>query len=442
MNKTVSDLVETKVQLMPPVRPEADTHAKDPLYIGLPNYGNSCYQNATLQSLFGLLPFLNETMALMPGPDEESCRTLRAVAKLMVLRQKALSKSVSSHLKDLRDVLARIDPAFCGNEMQDASEFLLRLLDVINSEIDASRAPANPVRDNFQYQTLESYMCTRCHKSVQKRLENISWFMSVPRLQDSKTPSLQDALLLSMRPDRRELLCQHCKHNECHVTTKISKLPRTLILQLNRYSFIGEESKKIRTNVEIPKFLSLSEYMADDATRPPELGCLRLPSSVFSEEGIELVRPERPSQGLPASPNPATAASDTATLPTPTRPASLPHKSASEATPIPPPPLPPSAPATPQTRFCAENVQSLDPVSLGGTNNYQLVGLVSHHGNATHSGHYVSDVFSMARDRWYHYDDSRVSYVEEMEVLGEGNQRDGYIFFYMHECFTRKQFID
>ena len=67
---------------------------------------------------------------------------------------------------------------------------------------------------------------------------------------------------------------------------------------------------------------------------------------------------------------------------------------------------------------------------------------MSHHGNATHSGHYVSDVFSMARDRWYHYDDSRVSHVEEMEVLGEGNQRDGYIFFYMHECFTRKQFID
>ena len=65
----------------------------------LPNYGNSCYQNATLQSLLGLRPFLSEMVSLISGPESGQCRTLRAVAKLMVLRQKALSKSVSSHLK-------------------------------------------------------------------------------------------------------------------------------------------------------------------------------------------------------------------------------------------------------------------------------------------------------------------------------------------------------
>lgn len=77
---------------------------------------------------------------------------------------------------DLRDVFARIDPAFRGTEMQDANEFLLRLLDTIKEEVDGSRPPTpelpappadqpgtatNPVRDNFEYQTVESYMCTK-----------------------------------------------------------------------------------------------------------------------------------------------------------------------------------------------------------------------------------------------------------------------------------------
>ncbi|KAF0302269.1 hypothetical protein FJT64_025621 [Amphibalanus amphitrite] len=99
------------LQLIPAIRPlDSDKDGKDPLYIGLPNYGNSCYQNATLQSLLGLRPFLSDMVSLISVPGESGqCRTLRAVTKLMVLRQKALSKLVSNHLSDLRDVLADID---------------------------------------------------------------------------------------------------------------------------------------------------------------------------------------------------------------------------------------------------------------------------------------------------------------------------------------------
>ena len=67
-------------------------------------------------------------MSLIADPEGDQCHTLRAVAKLMVLRQKALTKSVSSHLKELWDVFANIDPAFRGTQMLDANEFLQRLL--------------------------------------------------------------------------------------------------------------------------------------------------------------------------------------------------------------------------------------------------------------------------------------------------------------------------
>ena len=456
----------SELQSIPQICVEAVKSA-DPLYIGLPNYGNSCYQNAALQSLLGLCPFVTDMMALISGPEDKSRQLSRAVVKLMVLRQKALGKSVSSHLSDLRDVFASIDPAFRGFEMQDANEFLLRLLDTIKDEIDVSRVPANPVRDNFEFQIDESYMCTKCRETVMKRQDNITWFLSVPRPQDSETPTLQDALRFSLRSDLRELLCQHCWHDECRVTSKIRKLPRTLILQLNRYVFLGDESKKIRANVVIPKFLCLEEYMSDDAARPPEWSCRRLPLSVLPEDGDQQ-----------ASPRPATPAA--------ARPALSPPAPA-ELAPAPPPPPPPPESPVPQSQarpadvvildadgdgkptrtredeerelqeaslrslkegepadvaaaeqaqlseFCVEDDQSLRSLDLAGDNTYRLVGLVSHYGGATHSGHYVSDVYSAARDCWYHYDDRRVSRVDEADVLGDARQRNGYIFFYMHQ---------
>ena len=51
-------------------------------------------------------------IALHSDPESDQCRTLNAVAKLMVLREKALSKCVSSHLNDLRDVFGEIMSLF------------------------------------------------------------------------------------------------------------------------------------------------------------------------------------------------------------------------------------------------------------------------------------------------------------------------------------------
>ena len=51
--------------------------------------------------------------------------------------------------------------------------------------------------------------------------------------------------------------------------------------------------------------------------------------------------------------------------------------------------------------------------------------MISHYGVATHSGHYVADAYSVDTDRWLHYDDRRVSCVDESDILGDGHQKDG-----------------
>ncbi|XP_043226569.1 ubiquitin carboxyl-terminal hydrolase 37-like [Amphibalanus amphitrite] len=337
-----------------------------------------------------------------------------------------------------RDVFADIDPAFRGIEMQDANEFLLRLLDTMKEEIDARRPTDNLVRDNFQYQTVESYMCTKCHETVLKQQENICWFVSVPRRQGTETHTLQDALRLCMRPDRRELLCQHCRHDDCRVTTKISQLPRTLIVQLNRYVFLGEESKKICSNVGIPKLLSLNEHVADDVTRPPEWKCTKPALCIlsdFEESEAPSSGPSPPPAARGLSPVPATAGlPESAAADSPV--------SAGAAAPVRPPspatgaepPQPPPAQAELVVLDADSKLKPARTLDLAGDFTYRLVSVVSHYGSATHSGHYVSDVYSVGRDKWFHYDDRRVSCVDEADVLGEaGHQRNGYIFFYLHK---------
>ncbi|XP_078535361.1 ubiquitin carboxyl-terminal hydrolase 37 isoform X1 [Lissotriton helveticus] len=62
---------------------------------------------------------------------------------------------------------------------------------------------------------------------------------------------------------------------------------------------------------------------------------------------------------------------------------------------------------------------------------YRLISVVSHIGNSSSSGHYISDVFDLRKLDWFTYDDLMVSKIQEVEVQSE-RDRTGYIFFYMH----------
>ena len=280
----------------------------------------------------------------------------------------------------MRDLFADIDRSFHGAEMQDASEFLLRLLDTMKEELDARHPSANPVRDNFEYRTIDSSTCLKCHETALTLQENICWFVAVPHCQGISTPTLHEALRLSMQPNRRELLCQLCHHKECRVTTKVCQLPRILIIQLNRYVFQGQECKKIQTSVNIPELLSLNELVTDDVTQPTEWKHSSHPLCTLSEPGK--------SEGPPAS-SPRLA------------------------------------------EFGAEADRLQCPVDLTVGNAYRLVGVVSHYGGTAHSGHYVSDVYSVEKELWLRYDDSRVSCTED-DILKDTHQRNGYISFYIH----------
>jgi ubiquitin C-terminal hydrolase len=61
---------------------------------------------------------------------------------------------------------------------------------------------------------------------------------------------------------------------------------------------------------------------------------------------------------------------------------------------------------------------------------YRLVGVVSHLGQSSNSGHYISDVLNIKTNTWSSYDDLKVEKETEDDVITRRSST-GYIFFYM-----------
>ncbi|XP_042327694.1 ubiquitin carboxyl-terminal hydrolase 37 isoform X1 [Sceloporus undulatus] len=65
-------------------------------------------------------------------------------------------------------------------------------------------------------------------------------------------------------------------------------------------------------------------------------------------------------------------------------------------------------------------------------NSYRLISVVSHIGDTSSSGHYISDVYDIRKQAWFTYNDLEVSRTQEASVQSD-RDRSGYIFFYMHK---------
>ena len=61
-----------------------------------------------------------------------------------------------------------------------------------------------------------------------------------------------------------------------------------------------------------------------------------------------------------------------------------------------------------------------------GTKSYKLIGVVHHHGNSVHSGHYTADFYHSEDHTWYHADDQSVRKSHKITLVS----RTAYILLY------------
>ena len=190
--------------------------------------------------------------------------------------------------------MEQLDSQFAGNKMQDANEFLCRFLDELKENVgkiysesgspsslvvedDAGREHrlTNLVDTNFQYERQETFACCACgHKSHVKH-SDVNFFCDVSGEQQSCSVSLQQLVEQTLAQETREKRCDSCQHETAETSTKITKLPRVLLLFLKRYKYMAvgggtltTSTKKVTRLVDIPASISLDSIVSEDVTTP------------------------------------------------------------------------------------------------------------------------------------------------------------------------------
>ena len=124
--------------------------------------------------------------------------------------------------------------------------------------------------------------------------------------------SLQQLVEQTLAQETREKRCDSCQHETAETSTKITKLPRVLLLFLKRYKYMAvgggtvtTSTRKVTRLVDIPASIHLDSMVSDDATAPdsllPEPVVLNKhpetevsPAEVASADSTKPVPPETP----------------------------------------------------------------------------------------------------------------------------------------------------
>ncbi|KAE8156462.1 hypothetical protein BDV40DRAFT_281131 [Aspergillus tamarii] len=283
-----------------------DGHELSPIFgpgfTGLANLGNSCYLSSVIQCLFDLPEFQqrylheNEEPPFTESPAEDLETQLRKLADGIlsgrysradmdvivapdspeVPRQKGLAPAMFKHL------VGRGHEEFSTMKQQDAFEFLLHLLKLIN----LSRHPdglSSPTH-SFMFAMEQRLQCVCCKKVRYKvdEQDNVSIPVPARRLalpNDTTTPgqfapvTLFDCLDVSTSEEMVDLICPSCGSKDGFTKrSSFRTLPQQLVINARRFELINWVPTKLDIPVDVSEEpLDLSPYLSSGRKEGEEL---------------------------------------------------------------------------------------------------------------------------------------------------------------------------
>ncbi|KAJ8311552.1 hypothetical protein KUTeg_010907 [Tegillarca granosa] len=247
---------------------------------GLRNLGNTCYMNSIIQE------------------SELGCHG--EVAEEFAVVVKALWSGSYRCIspRDFKWMVGKHQPMFAGHDQQDSQEFLTFLLDGLHESLNKVKTrPQIPEQDNdnipdftasdiawkhhkmlnesiivelFQGQLKSTLVCLTCGK--QSVTFQAFMYLSLPIPSGSRC-SLQDCLKQFLKEEKMtgssRWRCPRCKKDRDSVKKiDIWRLPRLLLIGLNRFVYEGQWRQKINSYVDFSvKGLDLNPYIIGPKNR-------------------------------------------------------------------------------------------------------------------------------------------------------------------------------
>ncbi|KAJ7986997.1 hypothetical protein DPEC_G00334190 [Dallia pectoralis] len=238
--------------------------------LGLPNIGNSCFLNATLQSLLYLPVFFQEILRhdnisrLYSTYNLHSC--LSEVHYSCQPGSGANEDSKELILRTVKYLLADQDPKYIQDSQQDAHELLVNMLCLLRVEgsvlVELNPGYISPV-SHLEFMMASVLSCTSCGRqsSTSELYNHLSLDISPER-------TLQACLALSFKRCTVDFRCPDCNSLQASKREQFHTLPRVLVLHLKRFGHGLWGVDKQKTPLLIPPQLSLSTLCGD--TVPPQ----------------------------------------------------------------------------------------------------------------------------------------------------------------------------
>uniref|UniRef100_A0A663MMA6 Ubiquitin carboxyl-terminal hydrolase n=1 Tax=Athene cunicularia TaxID=194338 RepID=A0A663MMA6_ATHCN len=260
-----------------------------PGYTGMKNLGNSCYLNAVMQAIFSIPEFQRTAKlghGLLSGQYSKPPMKSELIEQVMKEEHKPQHNGISPRM--FKAFISKGHPEFSSNRQQDAQEFFLHLINLVERNPVGSENPS----DVFRFLVEERTQC--CQSRKVRYTERVDYIMQLPVAMEAATNKDE---LIAYELKRREAeatrrpppelvrakipfsACLQAFSEPNNVedfwssalqaksagvkTSRFASFPEYLVVQIKKFTFgLDWIPKKLDVSVDMPDFLDISHLRA------------------------------------------------------------------------------------------------------------------------------------------------------------------------------------
>eukprot|EP01130_Rhizamoeba_saxonica_P009369 TRINITY_DN3802_c0_g1_i1.p1 TRINITY_DN3802_c0_g1~~TRINITY_DN3802_c0_g1_i1.p1 ORF type:complete len:290 (-),score=25.32 TRINITY_DN3802_c0_g1_i1:285-1154(-) len=248
-------------------------------YLGLKNYGNTCYCNSVIQALYFCLPFREQVLQYTYS-NRDSIRQKNLIGSICRLFSQMSRFNRRYGVIEPRDFVSRVkrNVMFEGKEQHDAHEFLTFLLNDLDETLKQKKASENGedkeirsfIQDTFEGILSNETKCLGCENITTREESFLNLSIDIER-NSSVTSCLKSFCSTEYLRGSNKFYCDICCGlQEAKKRMHIKKLPKVLVIHLKRFKYIERLARfaKLSHRINFPFDIRLSGYTTPETEDP------------------------------------------------------------------------------------------------------------------------------------------------------------------------------